>query len=114
MLFIFSFAVDDLSYNKTSSQSITMEGMYYEAKNAVYRHVTTCMRTQPMGLNSPYISVWWKMNHNICSISILFKNYDGHGIKFYTINKECFFFVQYELIAFMAIDVHFRLLLVFH
>lgn len=111
MLCIFSFAVDDLSYNKI--QSITMEGIYYEAINAVDGHVTTCMRTHPMGLNSPYISVWWKVDHNICSISILFKNYDGHGIKFCTITKECFF-VQYVLIAFMAIDVHFRLLLVFH
>lgn len=89
MLFIFSSTVDDLSYNKTSTQSSTMEGIFYEAKNAVDGLVETCMRTHPMGFNSPYISVWWKVDlggiYNIFSISILFKNYDGYGIEFFTI-----------------------------
>ncbi|XP_078329598.1 uncharacterized protein LOC111116561 [Crassostrea virginica] len=42
----------------------------------------TCMRTDTIGGNSPYLAVWWKVDlggvYNIYSVNILFKNYDGY------------------------------------
>ena len=75
---------DDLSQQKSATQS-TATGAYdlYKAGNAVDRDVTTCMRTQPIGVASPDQTVWWKVDlggvYNIYSINILFKNYDGYG-----------------------------------
>lgn len=78
---------DDLSYNQPATQSYTdtRVGNIYAAGNAVDRNSTTCMRTQPIGLNSPEKSVWWKVDlggvYNIYSINVLFKNYrDRSGI----------------------------------
>ena len=55
----------------------------YLAGNAVDRNISTCMRTEAIGGNSPYKTVWWKVDlggvYNIYSVNILFKNYDGHG-----------------------------------
>lgn len=44
---------DDLSYNQPATQSYTYTrvGNIYAAGNAVDRNSTTCMRTQPIGLN---------------------------------------------------------------
>ena len=48
------------------------------------RDITTCMRADPIGFNSPYKKVWWRVDlggvYNIYSVNILFKNYDGLGI----------------------------------
>lgn len=55
----------------------------YLAGNAVDRNISTCMRTEAIGGNSPYNTVWWKVDlggvYNIYSVNILFKNYDGYG-----------------------------------
>lgn len=41
------------------------------------------MRTNPIGLNNPDKTVWWKVDlgglRNIYSISVLFKNYNDYG-----------------------------------
>lgn len=61
---------DDLSYNQPATQSYTYTrvGNIYAAGNAVDRNSTTCMRTQPIGLNSPEKSVWWKVDLGGCII----------------------------------------------
>ena len=75
---------DDLSHNKDASQSHTFTGTGYGAKNAVDRNTATCMRTEPIGRNTPDKTVWWRVDlggvYNIYSVSILFKNYDGYGM----------------------------------
>ena len=75
---------DDLSHNKDASQSHTVQGTGFGAENAVDGNTATCMRTEPIGPNSPYKSVWWKVDlggvYNIYSVNILFKNYDGEGM----------------------------------
>ena len=56
----------------------------YKAGNAVDRNITTCMRTDAIGVNSPDQTVWWKVDlggvYNIYSVNIVFKNYEGDGI----------------------------------
>ena len=77
---------DDLSKNKVATQSLTFLGPTdaYKAGNAVDRDITTCMRTEYIGENSPEKIVWWKVDlggeYNIYSVNILFQNYDGYGI----------------------------------
>ena len=78
---------DDLSRQKTATQSTTYLGAndLYKASNAVDRNITTCMRTDVIGTSTqiPEKTVWWRVDlggvHNILSVNILFKNYDGHG-----------------------------------
>ena len=75
---------DDLSYKKDASQSHTASGPGYGAENAVDGNTATCMRTVDISQNSPYKTVWWKVDlggvYNIYSVNILFKNYDGYGM----------------------------------
>ena len=80
---------DDLSKNKVASQLTTYaatssDAFKYVAGNAVDRDLTTCMRAEPIGENSDYYQVWWKVDlgavYNIYSVNILFKNYEGNGI----------------------------------
>ena len=82
---------DDLSHAKDASQSHTLPGSGYGAENAVDGNPATCMRTEPIGRNSPYTTVWWKVDlggvYNIYSVNILFKNYDGYGIAVKIIKK---------------------------
>ena len=82
---------DDLSQNKIATQSATAASPTnapnrYVAGNAVDRDITTCMRTDGIGIVSPYKSEWWKVDlggvYTIYSISIIFKNYQGYGIAF--------------------------------
>ncbi|XP_078327568.1 uncharacterized protein LOC111113517 isoform X2 [Crassostrea virginica] len=79
---IATLAYDDLSYNKNASQSHTLARPWYGAENAVDGNPATCMRTEAIGPNSPYQTVWWKVDlggvYNIYSVNILFKNYDGY------------------------------------
>ena len=81
-MFIYS---DDLSQQKSATQSATATGVYdlYKASNAVDRDITTCIRTNPIGVASHDKTVWWKVDlggvYNIYSVNILFKNYDGEG-----------------------------------
>lgn len=81
------FVTDDLSYNKVASQSSPVTGNYNDAKNAVDRNVTTCMKTNDIGGSSPRTTVWWKVDlgriYSINSVNIFFKNYVGYGIEFY-------------------------------
>lgn len=81
------FVTDDLSYNKVASQSSTVTGNYNDAKNAVDRNVTTCMKTNDIGGSSPRKTVWWKVDlgriYSINSVNIFFKNYVDYGIEFY-------------------------------
>ena len=77
---------DDLSRQKTATQSTTFSGTndLYKASNAVDRDITTFMRTDQISINSPDKTVWWKVDlggvYNIYSVNILFKNYDGLGM----------------------------------
>ena len=72
---------ENLSLRKNVSQSTTDSG--FKASNAVDGDITTCMRTKPIGGDSPYESVWWMVDlggvYNIHRISIIFKNYEGFG-----------------------------------
>ena len=57
------------------------------------------MRTESIGQNNPYKTVWWKVDlggvYNIYSVNILFKNYDGYGI---AVNRHTtFHFVMYSV-----------------
>ncbi|XP_078330759.1 receptor-type tyrosine-protein phosphatase kappa-like [Crassostrea virginica] len=78
-------AYDDLSHNKDASQSHTYTGQGYSAENAVDRNTATCMRTEPIGGNNRYKTVWWKVDlggvYNIYSVNILFRNYDGYEMR---------------------------------
>ena len=75
---------DDLSKNKTATQSTTAIGPAFEASNAVDRDITTCMRTVDIGLTSSSETVWWKVDlgglYNIYSVNILFKNHELMGM----------------------------------
>lgn len=51
--------LDDLSYNKIATQlPIYQRNSKYEANNALDRNMTTCMRTQAIGLSSSNNSMW--------------------------------------------------------
>ena len=73
-----------MSHNKDASQSHTFTGTGYGAENAVDGNTATCTRTEPIGQNNPYKTVWWKVDlggvYSIYSVTILFKNYDVYGI----------------------------------
>ena len=75
---------DDLSKNKVATQSTTYPSSIYTADNAVDRDITTCMRTELIGVTSPYQTVWWRVDlgrvYNIYSVNIRFRNYDDQGI----------------------------------
>lgn len=78
-------STDDLSYNKLATQShSTYLDTHHGAMNAVDRDISTCMRTEYIGYNSPDKTAWWKVDlggvYSIYSINILFKNYDGFGL----------------------------------
>lgn len=46
--------------------------------------MTTCMRTQAIGLSSSNNSMWWKVDlggfYNVYRITIMFKNYEEYPI----------------------------------
>lgn len=96
-----SFLEDDLSYNKdaTKFKNEKTADLKYKAELAVDRNITTCMRTDPIGKNTPAINTWWKVDLNhVCSIyriGILFKNYNGYGLIFFfkLITCICFMYV---------------------
>ena len=81
---VYVYFKDDLSYNKDASQSQTFPGPGYGAERAVDGNTATCMRTDIIGSNSFYKTVWWKVDlggmYNIYSVSVLFKNYVGFGM----------------------------------
>lgn len=78
---------DDLSFNKLAEQLHTFTGSYglYTANNAVDRNTRTCTRTQTIGRNSVFNTVWWKVDlgrlYNIYSIDIIFKSYENYGTR---------------------------------
>ena len=87
--FIVCIYADDLSNDKVATQSTTYPHgsnvpYTYAAGNVVDRNKTTCMRTLPVGQNSPDKTVWWKVDlggvYSIYSVNILFKNYPGYGM----------------------------------
>lgn len=86
VLLIFKLLTDDLSNNKVATQSHNFPGHIYGASLAVDRDATTCMRTNSIGQNSFYRTMWWKVDlgglYSIYSITILFKNYEGYGTFF--------------------------------
>lgn len=69
-------------------------------------NTATCMRTIVIGtgLSTPDKTVWWKVDlggvYNIYRISILFKNYDGYGV--YYLSIESLFFEKSGLITAMV------------
>lgn len=87
------FCAVDISRNKYATQSHTAVGTAYSARDAVDRDVTTCMRTDDIGLNSSNKEVWWKVDlgkrYSIHRVSIMFKNYEGKGFFFLKLHK-CF------------------------
>ena len=77
-----------MSKNAHATQSTTAappsnDANRYVAGNAVDRDITTCMRTNPIGIAADK-TVWWKVDlggvYNIFSVNILFKYYDGYGM----------------------------------
>uniref|UniRef100_A0A8W8NS81 EGF-like domain-containing protein n=1 Tax=Magallana gigas TaxID=29159 RepID=A0A8W8NS81_MAGGI len=74
---------DILSYNKLATQSITYISQSSGASYAVDGNTATCTKQFAIGISAPYKTVWWKVDlgdvHNIYSISIFFKTYDGYG-----------------------------------
>lgn len=77
-LFLF---LDDLSYKKIATQLPIYQRNYkYEANNALDRNMTTCMRTQAIGLSSSNNSMWWKVDlggwYNVYRITIMFRSYE--------------------------------------
>lgn len=78
--------LDVLSYKKIATQSHTYPSNDFDASNAVDGNSATCMRTLEIGFTSPRQTVWWKVDlgdvYTINSINILFRTYDGYGIKF--------------------------------
>lgn len=73
--------LNDLSYNKIATQSpIYRRISEYEANNALDRNITTCMRTQAIGLSSTDNNMWWKVDlgglYNVYRITIMFKSYE--------------------------------------
>lgn len=91
---------DDISYKKLATQSHTTIGTDTKASSAVDRNTATCIRTLPIGTNNPDKTVWWKVDlggvYNIQSITMVFKNYDNHGV-FYYIKSMCFFNIILDL-----------------
>lgn len=86
-MFLFFFCFEDnLSNNKLATQSLTYPGPSTGARNAVDKNQATCTRQNDIGLSSLHKTVWWKVDlgdiHNIHSISIFFKTYDGFGMYF--------------------------------
>lgn len=75
---------DILSYNKLATQSITYISQSSGASYAVDGNTATCTKQFAIGISAPYKTVWWKVDlgdvHNIYSISIFFKTYDGYGM----------------------------------
>ena len=78
-----------MSKDKVATQSTTFPPPLHDADkniagNAVDRDITTCMKTDVIGENSPDKTVWWKVDlggvYGIYSVNILFKNYDGYGM----------------------------------
>lgn len=71
---------------KVATQSSTPPVSYtkYDARNAVDRNPSTCMRADVIGRYNPEKTVWWKVDlgrvHNIYSIEIIFKNYNDFGM----------------------------------
>lgn len=78
--FLLLFSKDNLSYKKVATQSHTSPGNNYVASKAVDGDIATCMRTQDIGGNTPYKTVWWKVDlggvFSIYRINILFKDYE--------------------------------------
>lgn len=78
--YLFPF-LDDLSYKKIATQLPIYQRNYkYEANNALDRNMTTCMRTQAIGLSSSNNSMWWKVDlvgwYNVYRITIMFRSYE--------------------------------------
>lgn len=98
MLFFF-IPLDDISYTKAATQSHTATGTGYDASKAVDRDTATCIRTLPIGLNTPQQTVWWKVDlggvYNIQRINILFANYNGYGVFFHTKSMQLCMAVLY-------------------
>lgn len=76
----------DLSNKKETKQKQTYaldNPSRYIASRAVDRNVSTCTRTEALGMNSPYKETWWIVdlggNYSIYSVNIQFLNYDGYG-----------------------------------
>ncbi|XP_062600593.1 uncharacterized protein LOC134262231 [Saccostrea cucullata] len=74
---------DDLSYGKRSEQSSSFACKPVSAclaSNAVDRDISTCMRTEYIGLHSTYKTVWWYVNlgdvYSVYSIRVLFRTYE--------------------------------------
>lgn len=93
LIFLFT---DDISHNKIATQSHTYNDN--DASRAVDGNTATCMQSDVIGVGTyfRYRTVWWKVDlgevHNIYSINIQFKNYNGYGLCFYNI---CILFLMY-------------------
>lgn len=100
---LFLLLLDDLSVGKIAIQSHTypFPGSLYSANNALDRKTDTCTRTRVIGDRYQYNTVWWIVDlgrvHNVYTIDILFKNYDGDGMYTYSPNNRKILYTFYRL-----------------
>lgn len=68
------------------------------------------MRTEEMGRNAMFKTMWWKVDlgglHNIFSIDILFKNYDGYGMLVYVVLSVSYQCARNIIGLICFLDVH--------
>lgn len=76
------YSYEDISYNKSTSQSHSHTDKYYGAGHAVDRNTLTCTSTYNIGLNSSHKTVRLTVDlggiFNIYGINIQFKDYEGY------------------------------------
>lgn len=95
--------LDDLPFRKIAIQSHTypFPGSLYSANNALDRKTYTCTRTRAIGDRYQYNTVWWIVDlgrvHNVYTIDILSKNYDGDGMYTYSPNNIKILYTFYRL-----------------
>lgn len=91
---LYIFYVEDISYNKSTSQSHSQTDKYHGASQAVDRNTLTCTSTYNIGLNSSHKTVWLKVDlggiFNIYGINIQFKNYEGYGMSFLFVRQKLY------------------------
>lgn len=83
--------IDELSREKTATQSHTQKGSFLGENGAHYAvdgSTSTCTKTIDIGTSSTYKDVWWKVDlgeiKSIYSIGIQFKNYGNEGISIFS------------------------------
>ncbi|XP_062571468.1 uncharacterized protein LOC134233508 [Saccostrea cucullata] len=97
------FGYDNLSYGRSAVQSSTYTCFWFRGRNctsstyiaskAVDGYISTCTRTEYIGLNNAYDKVWWYVDlggiRSVYDIRIRFKDYkDEHGNLYLTRQRK--------------------------